>query len=353
MLHRLTAASAALVAVSALPVHANGHANFDTFTEGILGATIVDGGITFTNLDVGFGTAPNDYICEDGAAGLTQFAGFTAPNALGFSALVPGPQVAYSSVLSFELSTGQIEDHVSMDFYVAGGSGANAVVFEAWMGTTFVGSTSFALPSTIFFQKVSTSWSGVAFDRLVVRGSGPTGPDRFLALVDNVDVTGPVPPPPPGVAFCAGDGADPAVTVDCPCANFGLSGNGCANSVNANGAALALDGHVATDDVVLQASGMPATASCIYLQGSQVEMEAFGDGVRCVGGTLLRLRAKANVGGASQFPDSADTITLSQRGGVAVGSGATRYYQTYYRNSAAAFCPPDTFNVTSGQRIVW
>ena len=71
------------------------------------------------------------------------------------------------------------------------------------------------------------------------------------------------------------------------------------------------------------------------------------------GGTLLRLRTKANVGGASSFPDSTETITLSQRGGVTIGSGATRYYQTYYRNSAALFCPPETFNVTNGMRIIW
>ena len=68
---------------------------------------------------------------------------------------------------------------------------------------------------------------------------------------------------------------------------------------------------------------------------------------------LLRLRTRANVGGASTFPDSTDTVTLSQRGGVTVGSGATRYYQTYYRNAAAAFCPPETFNVTNGQIVVW
>ena len=79
----------------------------------------------------------------------------------------------------------------------------------------------------------------------------------------------------------------------------------------------------------------------------------FGDGVRCADGTLIRLRTKANVGGASSFPDSTDTITLSTRGGVTVGSGARRYYQTYYRNSAAAFCPPETFNVTNGWVMDW
>ena len=79
----------------------------------------------------------------------------------------------------------------------------------------------------------------------------------------------------------------------------------------------------------------------------------FGDGVRCTGGTLLRLRTKVNSGGASSFPDSVETITLSARGGVTPGSGARRYYQTYYRNSAALFCPPETFNVTNGVQIDW
>ena len=98
---------------------------------------------------------------------------------------------------------------------------------------------------------------------------------------------------------------------------------------------------------------MPATVSCIYLQGDALTDVLFGDGVRCTGGTLLRLRTRVNVGGASAFPDSTDTVTLSQRGGVTPGSGARRYYQTYYRNSAAVFCPPETFNVTNGWRLTW
>ncbi len=154
-------------------------------------------------------------------------------------------------------------------------------------------------------------------------------------------------------AFCAGDGLDAAVTTACPCANYGVSGNGCANSANPNGANLAATGTTAADDVVLLGSGMPATVSCIYLQGDALADTTFGDGVRCAGGSLLRLRTKTNVGGASSFPDSVETVTLSQRGGVVVGSGVRRYYQTYYRNAAAAFCPPETFNVTNGWTIDW
>ncbi|MFO1009174.1 MAG: proprotein convertase P-domain-containing protein [Planctomycetota bacterium] len=154
-------------------------------------------------------------------------------------------------------------------------------------------------------------------------------------------------------SFCAGDGTLADHTTPCPCGNNGAAGNGCANSVNANGANLVATGTPALDDVVLNGSGMPLSVSCIYLQGTATDDVVFGDGVRCTGGSLLRLRTKTNVGGASSFPDSVETVTLSQRGGVTIGSGVRRYYQTYYRNSAALFCPPETFNVTNGWVIDW
>ncbi len=155
-----------------------------------------------------------------------------------------------------------------------------------------------------------------------------------------------------GGAFCFGDGLDPTLTTTCPCANFGAAGSGCAHSASAAGAVLAGSGSAAADSVVLSASGMPASVACIYLQGDALTDVVFGDGVRCAGGALLRLRTRVNVAGASQFPDGADTVTLAARGGVVPGSGVRRFYQTYYRNSAA-FCTPDTFNVTNGWRVDW
>jgi hypothetical protein len=38
---------------------------------------------------------------------------------------------------------------------------------------------------------------------------------------------------------------------------------------------------------------------------------------------------------------------------VLPGSGAYRLYQVYYRNAAALFCPPETFNVSSGWALIW
>lgn len=155
------------------------------------------------------------------------------------------------------------------------------------------------------------------------------------------------------VAFCFGDGADPSHSTGCPCGNLGAHARGCANSVNPSGARLRAQGPANPDQIVLAADGMPATVTCIYIQQDALGDSQFGDGVSCASGTLIRLRAKSNVGGASQFPEPSDTVSVSQRGGVTPGSGVTRYYAAYYRNASATFCPPLTYNITNGRRIVW
>ena len=96
------------------------------------------------------------------------------------------------------------------------------------------------------------------------------------------------------------------------------------------------------------------TPTSIYLQGDVLIADgtAFGDGLRCAGGNLIRLGNKPNVGGMSHYPE-AGNLSVSVRGGVTPGSGQTRYYQTYYRNAASAFCPPATFNATNGIVVVW
>lgn len=153
-------------------------------------------------------------------------------------------------------------------------------------------------------------------------------------------------------AFCAGDGLDPAVNTPCPCANLGAIGRGCANSVEPLGARLTWSGTPEPDTLELALQGTPASASCIWLQGDAVVDVVFGDGVRCVGGALLRLASTTNVNGAGVYPGAGDTA-LSTRAAVVPGSGVVRLYQTQYRNAAAAFCPPAVVNVSNGVRVVW
>jgi hypothetical protein len=94
-------------------------------------------------------------------------------------------------------------------------------------------------------------------------------------------------------------------------------------------------------------------SSALYFQGTAQAGSgagtAFGDGLRCAAGSVIRLGTKNNVAGTSSYPVGGDT-SISVRG--AVTAGATRYYQVWYRN-AAAFCTTSTFNLTNGLSVTW
>ncbi len=287
-------------------------------------------------------TASGAGLVVSGATGTVAstilYANTGVGGAQGAANQVQGATVTYSCVQGGFAGTGNISvaplfvDAVNGDFrLLAGSPGIDA----GNNGTMPAGTTTDRAGAPRYADDPATVDTGFGAPPVVDMGAFEYQPPLFRA-------------------FCAGDGSLSDHTTDCPCANFGAAGNGCANSVNASGANLLATGAAASDDVVLQGSGMPANVACIYLQGDALEDAVFGDGVRCAGGALVRLRTKVNAGGASSFPEAGvDTITLSARGGVAVGSGAVRFYQTYYRNSAAAFCPPETFNASNGWRQVW
>ncbi len=150
--------------------------------------------------------------------------------------------------------------------------------------------------------------------------------------------------------FCSGDGTAAA----CPCGNTGTTGRGCANSVNAAGGRLLVSGNpsVGGDTVSLNGDGMP-NSSALYFQGTSQQSGgagvAFGDGLRCAGGSIIRLGTKSNTAGASSYPVGGDQ-SVSVRGGVSAGD--VRTYQVWYRN-AAAFCTVSTFNLTNGMQVSW
>jgi hypothetical protein len=156
--------------------------------------------------------------------------------------------------------------------------------------------------------------------------------------------------PPPATAFCFGDGTG----VACPCGNAGAPRHGCAHALSAAGALLDAVGvaSVATDTVRLVGSGMP-DASALYFQGSAQLGGGmgigFGDGLRCVGGSIVRLRTVQNASGKSQYPEASDP-SVSVRGMIAPGD--VRAYQVWYRN-AASFCTSATYNLSNGVSIAW
>jgi hypothetical protein len=172
--------------------------------------------------------------------------------------------------------------------------------------------------------------------------------DGFGWLIDDVRIAVGAQP---GTPFCLGDGTGP----NCPCANFGAGGRGCATSFQPAGALLETAGvaSVSADTLAFTASGI-SNASATLFQGEL--SESFpgipnGDGVLCVGGTLVRIQSTLAQGGTASYPGVVSPVPISVRGGVPA-SGGTRYYQVRYRN-AASFCTPATYNFTSGAIVTW
>jgi hypothetical protein len=152
--------------------------------------------------------------------------------------------------------------------------------------------------------------------------------------------------------FFCGPGWDPAVIVQCGIHGDGSPYHGCGNSADAHGGRLIVDsGDAAADDVVLYAFGERPGALSIILQGPSKTAGGlpFGEGVRCVSGSLKRLYSRIATGGVVIAPLSGEPSirTRSAELGAPIPSPATRYYQVWYRDGVGHF------NITSALQIDW
>jgi Tol biopolymer transport system component len=151
--------------------------------------------------------------------------------------------------------------------------------------------------------------------------------------------------------YCLGDGSGAA----CPCSNTSLPGNqeGCNHSFGYGGKIYGNGIADATaDSFVLVGDHMP-NGPALFFQGTARVQGGlgtpFGDGLRCVGGTSVRLAIKTNVNTSSMYPEPGDP-QISQVGGLTPGD--VRMYQVWFRNSWS-FCTSDTFNLTNAIQVVW
>lgn len=166
-------------------------------------------------------------------------------------------------------------------------------------------------------------------------------------IYDNVDLHEVVPPP--GTAFCFGDGTG----IPCPCGNNSPNaGSGCDNGTGSGGAVLSTSGSdsVAAGDLVLQGAGLEPNQPGLYFQGNNAinggNGAVFGDGIRCAGGGVVRLQVRV----ADGTGNSATSINIASKGGVAAGD--VRRYQLWYRNPNNTLCGTG-FNLTNGIEITW
>jgi len=151
---------------------------------------------------------------------------------------------------------------------------------------------------------------------------------------------------------CAGDGNFAA----CPCANTGAPGHGCANSVFATGGLLVASGipSVAADTLRLEASNLPPS-TVLFFQGTAIPGGGsglpFGDGIRCIAGSVIRLGTSTASGGTAAYPAGAQ-LPIAVRGLIPSGGSVLRYYGAWYRN-AAVFCTTSTFNYANAISVSW
>lgn len=182
-----------------------------------------------------------------------------------------------------------------------------------------------------------------AADNLVL---GDTNGERDIFLYDRYS---------PFRPFCGGDGS---LGTPCPCGNYGAPGHGCENTAGAGGATLVASGDPTSDTVEFQSSGLPASTVTVVVQATVDASDpgiSFGDGVLCGSGSLKRLYIKAGSNGAISAPEAGDPSVLerSDQLGDPISPGSIRYYQVYYRDASAAFCPPQAFNISNAIEVQW
>ena len=257
---------------------------------------------------------------------------------LVFSGLAPGNYAVYTVLLD-------INNVFPLQVHVPGSPDPDLFVAGNWGGSYLLGSIGGAGAGNYARQSVNVTsgtlsvqiWPSGFFDQAYVQSV------QLVRLDPDI------------VAMCAGDGTLAA----CPCANTGVGGHGCENSVGTGGGLLGWSGNTVPDTLVLGASGLLPNATSIFLQGtSNVAPVAFGDGLRCTGGVLKRLYTKNASGGAVSAPGPGDP-SITQRSaalGDPIPIGDRRYYQVYYRDPSAGFCPAPsggTYNITGSLRVFW
>lgn len=149
-----------------------------------------------------------------------------------------------------------------------------------------------------------------------------------------------------GTPYCFGNGGGTA----CPCMNTASAGQGCGNSSGLGGTLIASgSASVSADNLQFSASNLlPFQPALLFGANNAINSGngiAFGDGLRCAGGSLIRLGV--------QTPSGAGEATWGPSLLTATGwtAGMTRHFQAWYRDPAISPCGSG-FNLTHGVTLV-
>jgi len=252
-----------------------------------------------------------------------------------------------------------------VDYHSGDGIGNVTTLGTDWAVTNTAGTLAWATDTFAVNQNANALRWGTLYNFRFDANVPPTSGSITLTPFksgSNLVVTAQVPSAAPGgpIALVCDPGAGGIIA--CPCANPALGpGQGCDNSSSTGGAMLTAAGNAAlsSDTVVINAIGEKPTATSILLQGDNLNATGtvFGQGIRCVAGSLKRLYVKNAVGGAVTMPGAGDpTITARATAlGDTLAGGSVRYYGIYYRDPIVlgGCAASSTFNITNQASVTW
>ena len=138
---------------------------------------------------------------------------------------------------------------------------------------------------------------------------------------------------------------------------------GCDNRESTGGASIRAIGlnQLSEPSLFFTTADENASVASILIQGSLLTNGvAFGHGVRCADGTLVRMYAKVAAGGSiavPELPTDLDIPARSAAAGDTIHAGEKRWYQVYYRDSTiflpGCLVPANQFNATNAAEVVW
>jgi hypothetical protein len=188
-MRRMTVLSVAVMAAAAGGATAQ-TANFDTQTEGFLGTSFVENGLTFHDGDprIPGSPPPTSLNAEDASSTLAGFAGFSPPNTLAMIGFSPGPGAAFSRFGSLSITPDTPGTHASIDVFDFFSEPANSINFAAYLNGQQVDIMTVPIAGGGSINHYHLEVNG-EFDDLKIFGSGPADQGVFFGLIDNVIVT--------------------------------------------------------------------------------------------------------------------------------------------------------------------
>ena len=148
-----------------------------------------------------------------------------------------------------------------------------------------------------------------------------------------------------GRGFCFGDGSG----TPCPCGNPGGAHTGCANTTGAGGRLRPAGVPSATfADLSFVADGLIPNQPILLFRGANAVNSGngvvFGDGLRCVGGNLVRVGVRiADAAGRAEWSPNLGVPPLIP--------GQVHRFQGWYRNPLGGGVCGSGFNLTNGVEI--